>query len=90
MRGKTYEDVAQDTLLQDGLIRQLTIIGEAGNNVSAELQTAHPEIPWADMVGMRNILVHKYFGVDLAEVWKTTLESIPVLKQQVATILNVS
>ncbi len=45
MRGKTYEDVAQDTLLQDGLIRQLTIIGEAGNNVSAELHAAHPEIP---------------------------------------------
>jgi len=87
-RDKTFEDVLQDSLLQDGLIRQLMVIGEAGAYVSDELRNTHPEIPWSNMIGMRNILVHKYFGIDLKEVWKTVQESVPALKRQVSQILT--
>jgi uncharacterized protein with HEPN domain len=55
--------------LQDSVIRGLEIIGEAANNISTELQTAHTEIPWHKIVGMRNILIHEYFGVDLGLTW---------------------
>ena len=55
------------------------ILGEAANHVSKSLKEQHSEIPWADMTGMRHILVHDYFEVDLAEVWKTATADVPPL-----------
>ena len=76
------------TLIQDGVIRQLEIIGEASNHVSKYLQDTYPEIPWADIIGMRNKLIHDYFGVDLEKVWMTAQEDIPYLKENIINLLH--
>ena len=76
------------TLVQDGVIRQLEIIGEASNHISKHLQDTYPEIPWADIIGMRNKLIHDYFGVDLEKVWMTAQEDIPYLKGKIIGLLR--
>lgn len=75
-------------LIQDGVIRQIEIIGEAVRNISKDIRNAHPEIPWQDVAGMRDKLIHGYFGVDIEEVWNTARDDLPVLRDQVMGILK--
>ena len=75
----TWEEFAQSELHQDAVMRPLGIIGDAARRVSQQTQDAHPEIPWQQMVGMRNRLVHEYFRVDLATVWETVQNDLPYL-----------
>ncbi len=69
-----------DKLLQNGVIRELEIIGEAVKNVSDDTRNRHPAIPWKDFAGMRDTLIHQYFGVNLSAVWETATEDVPRLK----------
>jgi len=62
-------------------------IGEAVKQVPAAVRHRHPDVPWKDMAGMRDVLVHDYFGVDAAIVWKTVQEDLPPLKRRIADIL---
>ena len=76
----------QNPLIQDGVVRNIEIIGEAANHinrVAPEFITQHPELPWRTMRGMRNIIIHAYFNVDLTTVWRTVHEDLPRLKQQI-------
>ena len=77
----------QTNLVQDGVIRQLEIIGEATKQVSPETRAQYPQIPWQDVAGMRDKLIHHYFGVDLDVVWLTVKEDLPFLKEIVGQIL---
>ncbi|MBI4647320.1 MAG: DUF86 domain-containing protein [Bacteroidia bacterium] len=66
--------------LQDAVIRQLEIIGEATKKISDNLKEKHPDIPWKDIAGMRDKLIHDYIDIDLSVVWKTASEDVPFLK----------
>lgn len=74
-----------DELVQDGVIRQLQIIGEAAKRLSGETRAKYPSVEWKDISGMRDKLVHDYFGVDLAAVWDTVQKDIPLLKKALTT-----
>lgn len=75
-------------LLQDGVIRQIEIVGEAVRHISKDIRKTYSEVPWQDVAGMRDKLIHDYFGVDLEKVWLTAQEDLPVLKKQVMGILK--
>ena len=79
VRGMTYEQFRTDSMGSDAVIRNLMIIGEAVNHVPKDAQNAHPELPWALMSGMRNVLVHEYDRVKLEVVWRTIHDSLPPL-----------
>jgi len=83
-----YQAFAEDERTQVWIIHHLQVIGEASNHLSDELTEQNPDIPWADIVGLRNILVHLYFGIDLTQVWETAELDMPVLKAKVREILQ--
>lgn len=86
--GNVEEAAFKETqLLQDGVIRQLQIIGEATKKLSPEIRQEHPDVPWQDVAGMRDKLVHDYFGVDLDAVWLSAVEDVPELLHHVLAML---
>ena len=93
-RIETYlHDVDEDRfnatpLLQDGVIRQIEIIGEATKRLSAVLINKHSRVSWSDLARMRDKLIHQYFGVDIATVWLTATEDLPTLKEAVERIIE--
>jgi len=88
LKGVTKLRFETNHLLQDGIIRQLEIIGEAIKRVSKDVRVIYPEVPWQDIAGMRDKLIHDYFGVDIETVWLTAHDDIPRLKQQIEGILR--
>lgn len=68
-------------------IRALEIIGEAGKLIPKSVRNRHPEIPWSKIIGMRNIMIHEYFGVDSEVIWKTVREDLPPLCTQLSRLL---
>ncbi len=86
VRGK--EAFEQDELIQNWIIRQFEMIGEACRAISNELRAQYPTVPWKDWIGMRNILVHHYFEIDLGAVWSGVEHDLPQLKLQISTLLS--
>lgn len=66
-------------IVQDAVIRQFEIVGEATKNISEGFRTMHPGIPWKDLAGFRDKLIHQYFGVDISLVWRSVVEDVPQL-----------
>ena len=85
---KFMEDVSKEAFLsnvkkQYVVLRRLEIIGEATKNLSENLKVNYPQVPWKEIAGMRDKLVHQYFGVDLELVWETMRRELPELKDQI-------
>jgi uncharacterized protein with HEPN domain len=80
----------EDRKTQDAVVRNLEVIGEAAGKVDPRTSEAHPEIPWRDIVAVRNRIAHEYFTIDLDVVWDIVSRDLPVLRVQVAEILSTS
>jgi uncharacterized protein with HEPN domain len=86
--GKSRQDLdAEDDPLADGLVRLISLIGEAAGRVSAETRSELDAIPWADIIGMRHRLIHAYFDVNLDILWATVEDSLPPLVESLQTAL---
>jgi len=86
--GVSHQQFRDTKLLQDGVIRQLEIIGEATKNLAELTRRSAPDVPWRSMAGMRDKLIHQYFGVDIDAVWSTATQDLPGLQQTIKTILD--
>ena len=76
------KDFSKNKLVQDAVIRNFEIIGEATKKVSDDYKQVHVEVPWKAISGMRDKLIHDYIGVDIAVIWKTIKEDLPPLKKK--------
>jgi uncharacterized protein with HEPN domain len=87
-RNRNFIDFTSNSMFRFACIKQLEIIGEASNHISDETQQEFSEIQWAQIVGMRNIFIHEYFGVDINIVWEIIEFDIPELKTKITEILK--
>jgi uncharacterized protein with HEPN domain len=78
----------EDELIQNWMVNHITVIGEACRALPDDFQAQYANVPWADIIGMRNILVHHYFGIDEDAVWSVVEKDIPELKFNLETILR--
>ena len=85
---KGRKEFEENELHQIWIVHHVQIIGEAARGLSRELRSANPQVPWADVIAMRNILIHEYFGIDLQEVWDTAVNDLPKLREQVEGMLR--
>ncbi len=88
IRGEDYASFEANAVLRSAIVAKLTIIGEAVACLPEELRQRHAGIPWAGIKAFRNVIVHKYFGIDWEEVWRTAAVRVPELRAQVAEILR--
>lgn len=84
----TFDKFFHNTIVIDAVIRNFEIIGEASKYLPAQMKALHKDIPWKEMAGMRDKMVHEYFGVDLDIVWKTIKDRLPELKTALKIIYN--
>jgi uncharacterized protein with HEPN domain len=88
IKDHTFESFKNSIQLQDSVIRRLEIIGEAIKNLSEDFKKKFPDVAWKNIAGMRDILIHEYFGVDLDLTWRVLISEIPKLKKQVQLIMK--
>jgi uncharacterized protein with HEPN domain len=88
LAGVSYEQFIKNRMMIDAVVRELEIIGEATNNLSMDIRQSHSEIPARDIVDMRNVLIHEYFGINTKIVWDTCQNELPQLKQVIMKILS--
>ena len=86
--GMEFEDFINDKKTIYSVVRAIEIIGEAAKNVPEQIRTKYPDVPWKQMAGMRDKLIHEYFGVDLEIIWETAKDDVPRLKTAVSKVFE--
>ncbi len=84
----TAEEFGADEMVQDAVVRNLGIIGEAARHVPSDVQERYPGIPWAQIRGMRNVVIHEYPEVNLSIIWRTVTRNLPPLAPKLEEILE--
>jgi len=84
----SYEEFLKDELRQDGVVKNLEVIGEAVKNIPQDIKNRKPEIEWKKIAGLRDILTHEYFGINFEIVWDVIMKKIPDLKKNVTDLLS--
>ncbi|NLG79711.1 MAG: DUF86 domain-containing protein [Firmicutes bacterium] len=84
--GMTYDEFLDDVKTQDAVVRNLEVIGEAAKNLSQDLREKYPDVPWKGMAGVRDRLIHHYFGVNLDIVWQIATQELPEVGLQLGRI----
>lgn len=82
----SFEEFTRDTKTQDAVIRNLEIIGEATKKLSDSVKQAHPQVPWREMAGMRDKMIHDYFGINYDIVWKVASDQVPKILQEIQRV----
>ncbi len=90
VQGMSYANWVKDRKTIDAVVRNLQIIGEATNHVPEDVRSRYSDVPWAQLRGMRNILIHEYFGVDTDILWRAVTEDVPRLREQIQKIIDES
>ena len=85
---RAKDEFTGSDLLQIWVLYHIQIIGEAVNGTSSTFRNAHPSVPWQDIIAMRHLLIHQYFGIDLDEVWNTAKKDLPLLEKEIIKILD--
>lgn len=88
VRNTSHDEFQANQLVQDGVIRQIEIIGEATKRLSKEIKEKHPSIEWKDIAGMRDKMIHDYLGVDIDAVWDTVKRDLPILKNEIENMIR--
>lgn len=88
IKGLNYESFVKNEMVIDAVLRNLEIIGEASNNIPEVFRQKHPHIPWKRMIGLRNIAIHEYFGVDLTIIWEIITKNLAETKPAVVEVLK--
>ena len=87
IRGMSESEFSSRPMVQDAVVRQVEIVGEAAKNISIEFQTLHPKFPWAKTISIRHKIVGEDFKLDLPSVWNTIQDDLPLLKQIIRKLL---
>jgi uncharacterized protein with HEPN domain len=86
IEGISRKQFEADEILQDAVIRRLEIIGEAAAQLTREARGRYPEVPWTQLIGLRNTLIHRYFRVELGRVWRAARRDVPHLITELSSI----
>lgn len=86
--GITENEFYQNSEKQDAVLRRLEIIGEAVKHISDDIRDKHDKVPWRKIAGMRDIIIHEYFGVTLSMIWVVARRDLPRLKSKIQDIIN--
>ena len=86
VKGMAFQDFIKNMTVQDAVIRRLSVIGEAANNIPNEIKGKHKSIEWKKIISMRNFLIHEYFQIDTKVIWDTIKDDLPKLRAEIIKI----